>query len=135
MVAGDPAMCNNDPQLAAAAIAMDIPRAQSIEQARPTPLMTNPIQSRKRTLSQGSGLSVKEADSQSRKQTLSQGSRLSVKEADSPWATRWERRSAQRGKPNHITGWNAGDTGSVLEEPGSMKLAGRWVDGKDPSET
>ena len=115
MVAGDPAMCNNDPLLAAAAIAMDIPRAQSIEQARPTPLMTNPIQSRKRT--------------------LSQGSRLSVKEADSPWATRWERRSAQRGKPNHITGWNAGDTGSVLEEPGSMKLAGRWVDGKDPSET
>ncbi|MDE0866755.1 MAG: hypothetical protein OSA98_23495 [Rubripirellula sp.] len=69
MVAGDPAMCNNDPLLAAAAIAMDIPRAQSIEQARPTPLMTNPIQSRKRTLSQGSGLSVKEADSQSRKRT------------------------------------------------------------------
>lgn len=56
-----------------------------------------------------------------------------VKEADSSWATRWESRSSERGKPNHIPGWTAGDTGSVLEEPEYMKLAGPWVDGKDPS--
>lgn len=58
---------------------------------------------------------------------------LSVKEADSSWATRWEKRSAERGKPNHIAGWNAGDKGSVLEEPEYMNLAGPWVDGKDPA--
>ena len=57
-----------------------------------------------------------------------------VKDADSSWATRWEKRSADRGKPNHISGWSAGDRGSVLEEPEYMKLGGPWIDGKDPAE-
>jgi hypothetical protein len=57
---------------------------------------------------------------------------LSVKEADGSWADRWEKRSHERGKPNHIAGWAAGDQGSVLEEPEYMKLAGPWVGGKPP---
>src|SRR5262249_23936672 len=35
--------------------------------------------------------------------------------ADKSWATRWEQRSKQRGKPSQIIGWSAGDTGSLLE--------------------
>ena len=58
--------------------------------------------------------------------------KLAVEEADSSWATKWEERSRQRGKPNHISGWSAGDYGSMLEEPDYMKLAGPWVDGKPP---
>ncbi len=57
---------------------------------------------------------------------------MTVKEADSSWAKGWEKRSQMRGKPNHISGWHAGDTGSILEEPEYMKLAGPWVDGKEP---
>ncbi|MFK8110579.1 MAG: Gfo/Idh/MocA family protein [Rubripirellula sp.] len=58
---------------------------------------------------------------------------LAVKEADSSWAERWEKRSHDRGSANHIAGWKAGDQGSTLEEPEYMKLAGPWVDGKEPS--
>lgn len=57
---------------------------------------------------------------------------LEVSEADASWAERWEKRSHERGKPNHIAGWNAGDRGSVLEEPDYMRLAGPWVGGKAP---
>ena len=57
---------------------------------------------------------------------------LEIKEADESWAQKWEKRSHERGKANHIAGWNAGDHGSTLEEPDHMKLAGPWVDGKDP---
>ncbi|GIW78915.1 MAG: oxidoreductase [Gemmatales bacterium] len=56
-----------------------------------------------------------------------------VKEADDSWAKRWEERSEKRGKPNQIIGWRAGDTGSTLEPPDYMKLAGPWIDGKDPA--
>jgi len=55
-------------------------------------------------------------------------------EADPSWADMWERRSRERGKPNHITGWTGGDKGSTLKPPPYMKLAGPWVDGKDPAE-
>jgi predicted dehydrogenase len=58
---------------------------------------------------------------------------LAVKDADASWADRWEQRSHSRGKPNHIADWKAGDQGSILEEPEYMKLAGPWIDGKDPS--
>jgi predicted dehydrogenase len=54
--------------------------------------------------------------------------------ADGSWAKNWEERSHQRGKPHQIIGWKAGDTGSVLEPPEYMKLAGPWVNGKDPAE-
>ena len=55
-------------------------------------------------------------------------------QADSSWADRWERRSRDRGKPNQIIGWRGGDSGSVLEPPEYMKLAGPWIDGRDPAE-
>jgi hypothetical protein len=54
-------------------------------------------------------------------------------DGDGSWATKWEQLSAARGKPHHIPGWKAGDYGSSLEEPDYMKLAGPWVDGKDPA--
>jgi predicted dehydrogenase len=53
--------------------------------------------------------------------------------ADNTWATRWEKRSKQRGKPNQVAGWNAGDTGSLLHPPEYQKLEGAWVNGKDPA--
>ncbi|MSR53409.1 MAG: Gfo/Idh/MocA family oxidoreductase [Gemmataceae bacterium] len=54
-------------------------------------------------------------------------------EADPSWAAAWEKRSKERGKPNHIMGWEGGDKGSALIPPDYMKLAGPWVDGKDPA--
>jgi predicted dehydrogenase len=53
--------------------------------------------------------------------------------ADSSWAERWEARSKKRGKPNQIMGWNAGDTGSLLNPPDYQKLAGPWLGDKDPA--
>jgi predicted dehydrogenase len=55
-------------------------------------------------------------------------------EADASWATAWEKRSKERGKPNQIMGWDAGDTGSLVKPPEYMKLGGPWVDGKDPAD-
>jgi predicted dehydrogenase len=49
------------------------------------------------------------------------------------WASKWEARSKMRGKPNQIMGWQAGDTGSLLEPPEYQKLEGVWTDGKDPA--
>ena len=57
-----------------------------------------------------------------------------ITDGNSGWADKWEKRSAERGKPNHINGWKAGDYGSTLEEPDYMKLAGPWKEGKDPSD-
>ena len=57
---------------------------------------------------------------------------LKVSEADDSWAKGWEGLSSKRAKPNHIPGWEAGDHGSVLEEPEHMKLAGPWKDGQPP---
>ena len=60
--------------------------------------------------------------------------KLEVHEGDSSWAKKWEKLSAERGKPKHIPGWKAGDYGSILEEPDHMKLGGPWIDGKDPKD-
>jgi predicted dehydrogenase len=60
---------------------------------------------------------------------------LTVHEGGSDWAKKWEEKSKRREKPNHIAGWKAGDLGSVLEEPDYMKLAGPWVNGKDPAKS
>ncbi len=57
---------------------------------------------------------------------------LEIRDADASWAKQWEQRSRERGSPNHIAGWSAGDHGSVLEEPDYMKLAGPWINGKAP---
>jgi predicted dehydrogenase len=58
-------------------------------------------------------------------------------DADASWAAAWERRSKERGKPNHIIGWEGGDKGSLLtpnkEQQNYLRLAGPWVDGKDPA--
>jgi hypothetical protein len=56
-----------------------------------------------------------------------------VRDADASWAARWQERSKKHGKPSHILGWEGGDSGSVLEPPAYQKLAGPWVDGKDPA--
>jgi predicted dehydrogenase len=56
------------------------------------------------------------------------------KDADASWASRWEARSKQHGKPNQIQGWQGGESGSTLTPPDYQKLAGPWVDGKDPAE-
>jgi predicted dehydrogenase len=54
-------------------------------------------------------------------------------DADPSWAAMWEKRSKERGKPNQVMGWHAGETGSTLTPPDYQKLAGPWVDGKDPA--
>jgi predicted dehydrogenase len=54
-------------------------------------------------------------------------------EADNSWAAKLEKRSKERGKPNQIQGWAGGDRGSVIIPNDYMKLAGPWVDGKDPA--
>lgn len=54
-------------------------------------------------------------------------------EADASWASAWEKRSKDRGKPNQIIGWQGGDKGSSLQPPAYQKLEGPWVDGKDPA--
>jgi len=55
-------------------------------------------------------------------------------EADASWAQQWEQRSKERGKPNHVIGWKGGNNGSVVVPPEYQKLAGPWIDGKDPAE-
>ena len=54
-------------------------------------------------------------------------------EADASWATKWEAKSKARAEPSHVMGWHAGDKGSTLNPPAYQKLAGPWVDGKDPA--
>jgi predicted dehydrogenase len=54
-------------------------------------------------------------------------------EGKGTWAAQWEKRSDERGKPNQIQGWTAGDAGSTLKPPAYMNLAGPWVNGKDPA--
>jgi len=54
-------------------------------------------------------------------------------DANASWAAKWEKRSKSRGKPNQVLGWRAGDTGSLLEPPDYQKLAGPWINGKDPA--
>lgn len=63
-------------------------------------------------------------------------------EGDGSWSRNWEARSKGRGKPNQIIGWQAGDTGSTFNFDADersrqtreyMKLAGPWVNGKDPA--
>lgn len=53
--------------------------------------------------------------------------------ADSSWAARWEQRSHERGRPNQIIGWQGENSGSTLEPPDYMRLAGPWTNGQDPA--
>ena len=54
-------------------------------------------------------------------------------EADPSWAARLEKRSKERGKPKEIAGYTGGPEGYTLTPPDYMKLAGPWVNGKDPA--
>jgi predicted dehydrogenase len=56
-------------------------------------------------------------------------------DVDPGWARQWEKRSKERGKPNHIIGWEGGDKGSTLEPPAYQKLEGPWKNGQDPADT
>ena len=55
-----------------------------------------------------------------------------VSVGNSSWADRWEKMSKARASANHVPGWKAGDTGSVMHPPEYQKLAGPWIDGKPP---
>jgi predicted dehydrogenase len=58
---------------------------------------------------------------------------LSVKDADGSWAKRWEKMSHEGASPEHVPGWQAGDTGSELYPREYQKLAGPWTGGVDPA--
>ena len=53
--------------------------------------------------------------------------------ADASWATRWERRSHERGQPSQVAGWTGGNRGSTLEPPDYQSLKGPWTNGQDPA--
>ena len=55
-----------------------------------------------------------------------------VSDGDASWAKHWEEMSTEKAKPQHVPGWQAGDTGSVLYPPEYQKLTGPWIDGKPP---
>lgn len=57
-----------------------------------------------------------------------------VREGDGSWSQKWEQLSKARGKPLHVPGWRAGDTGSLLQPPEYMALAGPWKNGVPPEE-
>jgi hypothetical protein len=58
-----------------------------------------------------------------------------VSQADASWAAKCEERSRGHGKPSQVKGWEGGDTGSIIDPPEWQKLAGKWVNGKDPAQT
>ncbi|TWT36271.1 4-carboxy-2-hydroxymuconate-6-semialdehyde dehydrogenase [Posidoniimonas corsicana] len=60
---------------------------------------------------------------------------MSFSDGNPSWAEKWEARSAERGEPSHVAGWEAGDRGSKLFPRPYQKLEGPWVDGKDPAAT
>jgi len=57
---------------------------------------------------------------------------LTFSSGDGSWAKGWERMSAERAKPHHVSGWTAGDKGSLLHPRSYQKLAGPWINGIDP---
>lgn len=58
---------------------------------------------------------------------------LKISEGDASWAKKWEAMSEARAKPRHVSGWRAGDVGSLLVPKEHQKLAGPWIDGVDPA--
>jgi predicted dehydrogenase len=100
MAAGKPELCNNTPDLGAAAVVTVILGAMSYRNGK-----------------------VYHFDAASG--TYSDGSPA--------WAKKWETLSKERGKPTHVPGWHAGETGSTLKPEAYMALAGPWVGGKDPA--
>ncbi len=99
MAANKPEMCNNTPELGAAAIVTVILGSLSYRTGK-----------------------VYHVDAENKK----------VTEGDGSWAKRWEAMSKARAKPLHTASWKAGDTGSLLEVPEYMDLAGPWKNGVEP---
>jgi predicted dehydrogenase len=95
----DQQLCNNPPDLGAAAITTVNLGAQSYREGK-----------------------VYFFDKETRK----------VREADGSWSKKWEAMSKRRDVPHHVPGWTAGDTGSLLQPPEYMNLAGPWKKGKPP---
>jgi predicted dehydrogenase len=58
---------------------------------------------------------------------------MTVSDGSSAWADGWQQMSADRAKPKHVPGWTAGDKGSLLIPKPYQKLAGPWINGKDPA--
>jgi len=58
---------------------------------------------------------------------------MRYRDGNSSWAAGWEQMSQNRDKPKHVTGWHAGDTGSLIVPRPYQKLAGPWIDGVDPA--
>jgi predicted dehydrogenase len=56
-----------------------------------------------------------------------------IGEGDSSWADGWEQMSQAHSKPHHVPGWRAGDAGSVMTPPAYQRLAGPWINGRDPA--
>jgi len=54
-------------------------------------------------------------------------------EGSPDWARSWEKLSDERGLPHHVPGWQAGETGSTLTPNAYQRLAGPWIDGRDPA--
>lgn len=104
--ANDPMMCNNDPDLGAAAVSTVILGAESYR----------------------NGI-VYYFD-------MERGpyNAFEAHQKGESWARQWEQLSAARGKPKQIPGWTAGDYGSTLENPAYMSLAGPWKNGNPPSQ-
>jgi predicted dehydrogenase len=98
--AGKPAMCNNTPDLGAAAVVTVILGAMSYRNGK-----------------------VYHFD----------GTAGTYTDGSPAWAQKWEALSRARGKPTHVPGWHAGDTGSTLKPDQYMALAGPWVEGRDPA--
>ncbi len=58
---------------------------------------------------------------------------MTISDGNSSWSENWQKMSAEGAKPKHVPGWTAGDKGSLLIPKPYQKLAGPWVDGKDPA--
>ncbi|QDS98350.1 Gfo/Idh/MocA family protein [Adhaeretor mobilis] len=58
---------------------------------------------------------------------------MQISDGSPAWAKKWEQVSANRGTPNHVPGWTAGDTGSVMHPQSYQRLEGEWNDGVDPA--
>ncbi len=55
-------------------------------------------------------------------------------DTDPGWSKKWEKVSHERGKPEHVMGWKAGELeGSTVTAPDYQKLEGDWVNGQDPA--
>jgi hypothetical protein len=58
-----------------------------------------------------------------------------IRDGDSSWAENWEKMSQAHSRPRHVPGWRGGEAGSVMTPPEYQRLAGPWINGRDPAGT